>query len=100
MSIFNNPMIESAKKSMTPEQIDLYKKIGEEYFKDINFTGNTQSDINLKQKIDLYDPEYILESVKSGLHPKFLLDIEKQILSDKYGTNWYIDFGYIENDLK
>jgi hypothetical protein len=29
--LFNNPMIDSAKKAMTQEQIDEYKKIGKIY---------------------------------------------------------------------
>ena len=43
--------------------------------------------------------KYIYLQVRSGLHPSYLEDNERDIMSDVYGKEWYKIFGYNERDL-
>ena len=42
---------------------------------------------------------YITEQLKSGIHPSDLEDNEKKFLKDAFGNEWYIKYGYVEEDL-
>ena len=42
---------------------------------------------------------YIQEQLKSGLHPSFLEDNEKEFLVESLGKDWYKKWGYVEKDL-
>jgi hypothetical protein len=97
--LFNNPMIEAAKKAMTPEQLEDYRIKGELMYANIDFDTNI---INNKCNIPFEFREsisYILESIKSGIHPSFLTIDEKKLLLEFVGENWYVKYGYIKEDL-
>lgn len=96
-TLWDNPMIEAAKKSLTDEQKLEYRQIGQELYGTIDFESGGYFD-------DIAPPlteaaAYIKESVKSGLHPSLLKDNEKIILKDICGEKWYEEFGYCEEDL-
>jgi hypothetical protein len=97
-NLFNNPMIESAKKSLSPEQLDRYKKLGEDMFS-IDFTNLNTTNINNIPPFLSQPLMYITEAIKAGLHPSELTIDEKNILSECYGNNWWENFGYDEKDL-
>ncbi len=91
-TLFNNPMVDNALKSMNPEQRERYRVLGEELYGKIDFV-----DSKILDKIE--DPieenaAIISESIKSGLHPSFLDNNEKEIIKSIYGENWYKHFGY------
>ena len=97
MSQFNNPMIENAQKSMTNEQKEHYKRIGEEMYNNIDFEKGeilTNIDNSIKES-----GKYIYIQVRSGLHPSYLEENEKEIMTQVYGKEWYKEFGYNEKDL-
>lgn len=97
MSLFDNPMIENAQKSMTNEQKEHYKKIGEEMYNHVDFEKSeilTNIDNSVKES-----GKYIYLQVRSGLHPSYLEENEKDIISEVYGVEWYKEFGYNEKDL-
>lgn len=97
MSLFNNPMIENAQKSMTNEQKEHYKRIGEEMYNNIDFEKGeilTNIDNSIKES-----GKYIYIQVRSGLHPSYLEENEKEIMTQVYGKEWYKEFGYNEKDL-
>lgn len=96
-TLWNNPMMEAARKSLTDEQKLQYRQIGEELYGNIDFES-------AEYFSDIAPPfteaaAYIKESVKSGLHPSLLEENEKIILKDICGEKWYEEFGYCEEDL-
>jgi hypothetical protein len=93
----NKKFIEAAMKSMSKEDIERYAKQGEAVF------GNT--DFEESKIIDASNfeiPEsaaYIIEQIKSGLHPSYLSAPEKQVMTKFYGKKWYLKYGYRLRDL-
>ena len=96
-NLFDNPMITSAKRSMTKKDLDKYKKLGESMYKDINFENSTVN--NLPQP--MVDAAIYVESMlKSGMHPSLLDDNDKNAMNEVYGEEWYKKYGYLKEDLK
>jgi hypothetical protein len=95
--LFNNPMIDSAKKAMTQEQIDEYKKIGKYMFSQ-NF--NTTEVGSVEKKPEISDIlQYAIEGLKSGLHPSELSKEELSALVEIYGDKWYENYGYFKEEV-
>ena len=88
--LFNNEMIKQAKKSMTPEELEEYKKKGEEFFADVNFEDKDGNAIPPVESACAY----IAEGLKSGLHPSYLDDDEKRVMEEIYGKEWYKKWGW------
>jgi hypothetical protein len=97
--LFNNPMVSHARKAMTPEQLENYKKIGEYmYNTDVYKVGTIGSKIKDAGEIDLL--MYAKEALKAGADPKDLTDAEIQALISFYGDKWYEQFGLLEEDIR
>ena len=94
--LFDNPMVNAAKKAMSPEQLEHYEKIGKSLYGNIDFEKNELNNIPPPMIEAL---AYIEESIKSGQHISTLEDNEKTILADVYGSNWFEKFGYVKEDL-
>ena len=101
--LFDNPLVRQAKQNMSAEDIERYKKIGEEMYKNIDFEsevladqGNIINTITPEMKEGIY---YIEAQFKSGLHPSMLEEHEKIFLKDCYGEEWYLKWGYVKEDL-
>ena len=91
--LFNNPMVDAAKKSMDPKDLEKYRLLGESMYKDIDFeTGTINNSIN-----DSLNKLHVV--LMSGLHPSMLTDDEKYILESEIGKEWYKKYGYVEKDL-
>jgi hypothetical protein len=127
LELFDNPRVRAARAKMTPEQLRDFKIKGEEMFRDINFEGPTfatplggvafpsgkelsikdgkgatetvKSTIGANPDLFKESVAYILEGIKSGLHPSLLSSDEKGILSEFLGETWYDKFGYTKEDL-
>lgn len=99
-SLWNNEMINYAKKNMSKEELSHYTKLGESLFKDIDFeTCNVSEKEKACPKFMLDYVAYLSEAIKSGLHPSMLTEEEKEALKSFYGENWFVQFGYVEDDL-
>jgi hypothetical protein len=95
--LFNNPFFENAKKSLTEEQKEEYKKIGEYmYNKDIYSTAETKIKSDITHEEILF---YAVQALKSGINPKDLTQKEIQALTDTYGKYWYEKFGLEKEDV-
>lgn len=95
--LFNNPMVRSAKASMTVEEIEQYKKIGEQMYGNMDFK-DTRYLIDPNAKMN--EARVCLESqIRSGLHPSDMEDNEKAVLMDAYGDKWYEKWGFVDGDL-
>jgi len=97
LDLFNNPALRDAFNSLPKEEQERYKKIGEEMYNTIKFE-ECQIMNNMTAPMD-EAVAYILESLKSGLHPSELDENEKKILEDVCGSDWYISHGYVKEDL-
>ena len=96
--LFNNPMVEAARKAMTPEQIEEYKRIGEYmYNNEVYKISEVGSKIKQPEKEDLI--LYATEALKSGGNPHDLSQQELRALIDIYGERWYERFGFEESEV-
>lgn len=89
MDLFNNPMIQSARNAMTPEQVEEYKKIGEYMYNNHDYIKIE----NIKESNNTDLLSYAVQALKSGLDPCDLSKPEIQSLTDTYGEKWYEQFG-------
>jgi hypothetical protein len=97
--LFDNPMVENAKKMLSPEQIEEYKKIGE-----YMYSNEALKQIENKSLDKVNNDEYILryasEALNSGLSPLDLSQTELDVLKKIYGDTWYEKFGLTIQDIK
>lgn len=87
----------NVENGMSDEQIEQLKTLGEKFHESFDVTsGNTKNigDINMEEAL-----AYVVESLKSGMHPSFLDENEKAILVAGYGENWFEKWGYSKEDL-
>lgn len=97
-SLFNNPMIDAALKSMTSEQREEYQTFGKHMYGSVNFEDNkilSNAPVDMEEAL-----AYVVEGLKSGLHPKDVSDDEVALLKAGYGEKWYEYFGYKEDELE
>lgn len=98
IDLFNNPMVDAARKAMTPEQVEDYKKIGEYMYNSVNYQiAETGSKVKAPTEENLI--LYASEGLKAGLDPMDLSDEELRALIQVYGEQWYEKFGYKEDEV-
>jgi hypothetical protein len=90
--IWNNPLVKDIEKQMSEKDKEAYKIQGEHMYNSISFENPEQDRIN-----DLV--AYIAETLKSGMHPSYLSEEDRQLLETVYGKEWYKHFGYEKNEL-
>jgi len=95
-NLFNNPMVENARRSMSEKEIQRLKTVGEEMYKDIDFEKVEVNNIPPEMKDSLL---YVDSLIKSGLHPSMLNENEKFLLLEGFGSKWYENYGYVKEDL-
>lgn len=82
----------NVEKGLSAEQIDNMKVLGEKFHESFDVTRGTTYNTN---EICMEEAlAYVVESLKSGIHPSFLNDDEKAILIAGYGDKWYEKWGY------
>jgi len=96
--LFNNPMVESAKKNLTKEQMDDYKKMGDYMYNSFNYKINeVGSQVQESKSVDLV--LYATTALNSGLNPFDLTYDEVGALVEKHGRKWYELFGFTEEEV-
>lgn len=96
--MYNNPSVQQFRDSLPPEDIVKYKQMGEAIYNTLDYV---QSKV-LNNPIPgfLIEPlKDIKASLKSGLHPSELNSDEKRVLVECLGDDWYLQFGYVKEDL-
>ncbi len=83
-NLFDNPMVRSARASMTTEQLEDYQEQGKYMFEMLDFT---------KDPLDAYIIS-LTESLKAGIHPSYLEKDEQLIMENAYGKEWFKKFGW------
>ena len=94
--LFNNPMINAVRESMSAEDLEKYKRIGESMYANIDYEKAAVS--NMPPEMEDY-LVYINGAIKSGLHPSMLSTDEKKFMNEIVGEKWYEDYGYTKEDL-
>jgi len=92
---WDNPQFKAAWDSLSPKEQEEYKSAGEYMYNNKNVDYEQNFDSVLKESAF-----YIIEGIKSGLHPSDLDKDEKRVLKEVYGEKWYIKYGYNEKDLE
>jgi hypothetical protein len=80
------------------KDIENYKKFGEKFYNSFDVDTGMPTDnnvINMEESL-----AYIVESLKSGLHPKYLSEDEIMLIRAGYGDEWYTRWGYKKEDLE
>jgi len=91
-------MVQNARKAMTPEQLEEYKKIGQYMYNSVNYKiAETGSQVKPPTEENLI--LYATESLKSGLSPFDLSDEELRALVQVYGQKWYEKFDFVEDEV-
>ena len=95
--LFNSSFIKNALSSLTPKQIEDYKKIGESLYDSINFIDNELIN-NLPPPL-AESVAYIEQGIKAGLVPLDLSENEIVALESAYGKEWYIRYGFTVEEI-
>ena len=93
----NPDLYEQAKGMMTQEQIDDYKKMGEEMYATVDF--NNSEILNNPPDPLVESVAYILDGLRSGLHPSYLSEVEVNMMEEWDGKEWYKKFGWDSMEL-
>lgn len=95
--LWNNPMVEEAKKNLSSEQIEQMKNKGEELFGSVDFekVGDVQNNDECSREV----LEQFKVMLRSGMHPSYFSTSEKDFLKNFVGEKWYEEYGYMKNDL-
>ena len=96
-NIFENQMIKSAISALSEEDKKRYKMIGDHLYGRINFE-DCQSLNNMPPSM-AEAVAYLETQLQAGFHPSMLDENEKALLVDRYGDEWYTQWGYIKDDL-
>ena len=102
INLFNNPLVENAKKSMTADELNRYKILGEEMFSiDFACSNAPQKDEPVSDDFDFLEncKKNIESSIASGLHISYLSDQEKKFMFDYVGDKWWEKYGFTNLDL-
>lgn len=85
----------NVEKGMTEEQINNMKVLGEKFHESFNVSKGDIHEIHMEEAL-----AYVVESLKSGIHPAFLNEDEKAIVGAAYGERWYEKWGYTTDKLE
>lgn len=81
----NSDLFHQLKDSMSEQKLKEYNEIGQQMYS-IDFN---QSDSELPIYV-----AYVSEALKSGMHPDYLDENEKNVMEKAYGTEWPKRFGF------
>lgn len=95
--LFNNPMVNNALKALTPQQIEDYRKIGEQLYGNINFEDSKI--LNNMPAPMAESVAYVEEGIKAGLLPCDLTEDEVILLTEAYGEKWYEKYGFKRDEV-
>lgn len=88
----------NVEQGMSDEQIANMKVLGEKFHESFDVTKGTTHNIH---EIHMEEAlAYVVESLKSGIHPAYLDEDEKNILMAGYGEKWYEKWGYTSDQLE
>ena len=94
-------MFQNMKKSLPESEQQKYEEYGEHMYSNITDKGDVANAFNdtgeFNAAVDTVSQIKVM--LTSGMHPSYLSKEEKEFLSNYLGKEWYVEFGYLENDL-
>jgi len=87
----NSELYNQMMGSIPQEDIKRYKKAGEQMY-NIDFTTYTDDHITTSVA-------YVVEGLKSGIHPSFLTKDEQELMEKTYGKEWFKKYGFDSLEL-
>lgn len=85
-------------EKLPDEEREAYQKFGEKFYSSFDASKGEAIDFsNICMEEAL---SYVVETLKSGLHPKYLDEDDKAILQAGYGEEWYENWGYSKEDME
>ena len=96
--LFNNPMIDSARKAMTNDDLKNYEDWGKYIHESIDFETGTVTAESYPTPM-MKALVYLEDSLRSGQHPSTLTDDEKDFMLKMKGDTWFEKWGYTAKDL-
>lgn len=88
-------------QSLLPaEQKEQFMKLGEKFYNSFDvYKGELLQPKDSKTVFLEEALAYVVESLKSGLHPKYLTEDEIHLLKAGFGDKWYTNWGYSDEDI-
>lgn len=87
-------------KNLTEEQKENYDRLAEKFHQSFDVEQGHSRSHNVKEIALEECLAYLVESLKSGLHPKHTTVEERGLLESAYGASWYRAFGFEPNELE
>ena len=97
MDLFSNPMVNNALRALSKEQLANYRKIGEEIYGNVNFEDSKILN-NMPAPME-EAVAYVEEGIKSGILPRDLDENEIILLTNAFGDEWYVRYGFKKEDV-
>ena len=99
---FSNEKIEKMFNSLTKEQQEEFKTMGDNIFNQFDLNEDGKMEINLSDFNKDYTEEtaYIYQQIKAGIHISYLSKEEKNLMTNIFGEKWYEKWGYVKEDLE
>ena len=85
-------------QGMSEEQVEQLKKLGEKFHESFDVTSGSVRDLNVIEMEEAL--AYVVESLKSGIHPSYLTEDEVAMVKAGYGEEWYKNWGYSKDDIE
>lgn len=92
-------MVQAARKALSPEQIEEYKKIGEHMYNNTDYHLSEVKSTKVKDSSPTDLLVYAVQALKAGGDPKDLTDKEIDMLVSVYGEKWYEKFDLDESEV-
>jgi hypothetical protein len=96
---FMDKMRAMISKSLTDEQKEEYGRLAEKFHQSFDVSKQAPGDHNVKEIALEECLAYLIESLKSGLHPQHMTKAERGLVESHYGETWYEVFGYDREEL-
>jgi hypothetical protein len=96
---FDKVLYNQVKNSLTPEQIEDYKKFGEYMYNNVDYKNTVLSGSQIRESKESDLLFYACEALKSGIDPHDLTEPELQALNSVYGVKWYERFNLQEYEV-
>lgn len=96
--LFNNPMVDMAKKALSAEQQEEYKAMGQYMYNAANYT-EAEHGPKVQKASDNELFAYASQALRSGLNPNDLSGKELSVLHSKLGDEWYNQFGFKADEV-
>lgn len=87
-------------KNLSEDQQKTYTRLAEKFHQSFDIDAQHAREHNVKEVALEECLAYLVESLRSGLHPKHTTIEERGLLIGGYGDDWFERFGYTRRELE